>query len=324
MDGLKGKLPGISPQNGASGPVGSHSSSAASSRPADAKTPISGDTENADFPDGVGYTGNVALIMEENPAAVPNFVPVVNHFRSMLGPSWEMVILTRRGWAVPASLALRQHLASGAIKVRFLPPDFDHFPTHASVSLFLAAPWLWTTFARVNRLLMFQPDSILCSKSTAQVDDFLQWDFVGAPVNPAFMDALRPGADQRPNTKGYNGGLCIRNPRMFLDISRSFNFSADLYSGPPEPELPNYLRFEDHWFMYRLQEMPELLAEAKLPPADVAGQFSVETLYYDHPLGYHQPHRWQADRYDEIVEWCPEVGIIHNMEEPDQRWNKGQ
>lgn len=261
--------------------------------------------------------------MEEDPSAVANFVPVVTHFRSMLGPSWEVVILTRRGWTVPASLALRNHLASGAIKVRFLPADFDHFPTHSSVSLFLTAPWLWMTFARVNRLLMFQTDSILCSRSARAVDDFLEWDFIGAPVNPAYMDALQ-GDNARPGTKGYNGGLCVRNPRLFLDISRQFNFSADLHSGPAEPDLPNYLRFEDHWFMYRLQEMPELLAEAKLPSADVAGKFSVETLYYDQPLGYHQPHRWQPDRYSEILDWCPEVGMIFNMEEQDQRWKAPQ
>lgn len=259
--------------------------------------------------------------MEEDPSAVENFVPVVNHFRSMLGPSWEMVILTRRGWTVPPSTALRNHLASGAIKVRFLPPDFDHFPTHSSVSIFLTAPWLWMTFQRVNRLLMFQADSILCSKSTASADDFVEWDFIGAPVKPEYISALK-GDDPRPNTKGYNGGLCIRNPRLFLEISRSFNFSSDLYSGPPELELPNHLRFEDHWFMYKLQEMPELVAEARLPPPEVAGRFSVETLYYDKPLGYHQPHRWQPDRYDEIASWCPEVGMIYKMEEPDQRWKK--
>lgn len=310
INGLK--TSGAASHNGASGSVGSGSSVPSSSNPFQAH--ISGDTENADFPDGVGYTGNVALIMEEDPSAVPNFVPVVTHFRSTLGPSWEMVILTRRGWAVPPSLALRSHLASGAIKVRFLPPEFEHFPTHASVSLFLASPWLWATFARANRLLMFQPDSILCSKATVAVDDFLEWDYIGAPVDPRYVSG------DRPNPRRYNGGLCIRNPRLFLDISRQFNFSADLHSGPIEVDLPLHHRFEDHWFMYRLQEMPELLAQTKLPPDDVAGRFSVETLFYDEPLGYHQPHRWQADRYDEIVKWCPEVGMIYSMEEPDQRW----
>lgn len=246
--------------------------------------------------------------------AISNFASVLVHFRGMLGPNWEVVILTRRGWKIPDSLILRQFLSDGKIKVRFLP-DGVSFPTHPSVSVFLTDPWLWETFEKVNRILMFQADSILCSNSKARVDDFLEWDFVGAPVLPAYVDS------KRPNARSFNGGLSLRNPRIFAEIARTVNFTADLYSGPYK-ELPNNMRFEDHWFMWRIDERPDL--DAKIPPPEVAGQFSVETWYFDHPLGYHQPHRWQAERYGEIVDWCPEVGIIFNQEAPDQRWNSPQ
>lgn len=285
---------------------------------------LSGDIENDNFPDGVGFRGNVALIMEEEPSAVPNFVPVVTHFRNTLDPSWEMVILTRRGWTIPQGSQFRKWLSSGAIKVRFLPPEHDHFPTHPSVSIFLTSTWLWETFQNVNRLFMFQPDSILCSKSNARVDDFVEYDFIGAPINPIYINS-RTGDETHeahPDAQGFNGGLCIRNPRVFLEIARRYNFTADLYSGPPEDKLPNFLRFEDHWFMRKIEDTPEVMAKVKIPPPHIAGQFSVETWYYDEPLGYHQPHRWQPEKYEEIVQWCPEVGIIYNMEAPDQRWGK--
>lgn len=272
---------------------------------------VSGYKEDVDFPGS--FEGNVALLMEEDPTAIPNFASVLLHFRGMLGPHWEVVILTRKGWKVPQSQVLRRLLADGRIKVRFLP-DGVSFPTHPSVSVFLTGRWLWETFEKVNRVLMFQADSILCSNSAARVDDFLEWDFVGAPVLPAFVDSKRPGA------RSFNGGLSIRNPRVFAEIARdpALNFTADLYSGPYE-QLPNNMRFEDHWFMWRIDERPGL--GAKIPPPEVAGQFSVETWYFDRPLGYHQPHRWQAERYAEIVDWCPEVGLIFNQEAPDQRWN---
>lgn len=264
--------------------------------------------------------------MEEDPSAVSNFVSVVTHFRNMLGPQWEVVILTRRGWKIPASRMLRDHLTSGAVKVRFLPKRFDHFPTHSSVSIFLTSPWLWEQFQGVNRLLMFQTDSILCSRSAARVDDFLAWDYLGAPIIPEFIESIKgdPKKGQRPhpNARGYNGGLSLRNPRLFLDIARRFNFTADLYSGPPEDELPNYMRFEDQWFMRKLEDMPALMHRTKLPPPEVAGRFAVETWYFDRPLGYHQPHRWQANRYAEIVAWCPEVGMLWAREAPDPRWGK--
>lgn len=293
------------------------------SQPSQVQVAISGDIENAGFPDAVGFKGNVALIMEENPSAVPNFVPVVTHFRNMLGPAWEMVILTRRGWKIPPSRMLRNLLSSGAIKVRFLPSEFDHFPSHSSVSIFLTAPWLWETFQNVNRLFIFQPDSILCSNSVARVDDFLEWDYIGAPMDPFYVTSRVGDAthEPHPNAQGYNGGLCIRNPRLFLDVARRYNFTEDLHSAP-EHTLPNHLRFEDHWFVRKIEETPELMEKVKLPPPHIAGAFSVETWFWERPLGYHQPHRWQPKRYDEIVEWCPEVGMIYNMEAPDQRWGK--
>ncbi|KAJ0114756.1 hypothetical protein J7T55_004497 [Diaporthe amygdali] len=272
---------------------------------------VSGFNEDVDFPGSFG--GNVALLMEEDPMAISNFASVLLHFRSMLGSSWEVVILTRRGWKIPESLILRQLLSDGKIKVRFLPDEVS-FPSHPSVSIFLTDPWLWETFEKVNRVLMFQADSIICSNSKASVDDFLEWDFIGAPVLPAYVDSTRP------NPRSFNGGLSIRNPRIFAEIARdpNLNFTQDLHSGPYD-KLPNNMRFEDHWFMWRIDERPDL--NAQIPSPEVAGQFSVETWYFDHPLGYHQPHRWQAERYSEIVEWCPEVGLIYNQEAPDQRWN---
>lgn len=286
------------------------------------EVPFLGNIENGDFPGAAGYEGNIALILEENPSSVPNFVSVVTHFRSMLDSSWVMVVLTRRDWTVPSSLVFRRYLISGAIKVRFLPPEFDHFPDHASVSLFLTSPWLWETFETVNRLLMFQPDSILCSKANVSVDDFLEWDFIGAPMHPASINS-RTGNDTHephPDAQGFNGGLSIRNPRLFRDIARMYDFTADLHSGPPYDELASFMRLEDHWFMRKLEDTPELMDEARLPSPNIAGRFSVEDWFWEQPLGYHQPHRWQSDRYDEIVGWCPEVGMIYYMEGPDLRW----
>ncbi|CAN8103642.1 unnamed protein product [Discula destructiva] len=304
--------------------TGTSAPGAAEGLPGAARELLSGDHEDADFPKAAGFTGNVALIMEEEPTAIHNFAPVVTHFRNTLDPSWQMVILTRRGWSIPQSLMLRNQLASGSIKVRFLPPEFDHFPSHSSVSIFLTSPWLWEQFENVNRLFMFQPDSILCANANATVDDFLEWDYIGAPMASEWIDSRKGDEthEAHPDAQGFNGGLCMRNPRLFLELARRYDFKADLYSGPAEFTLRNYMRFEDHWFMRKLEETPELMAKTKLPPPHVAGQFSVETWFWERPLGYHQPHRWQPERYDEIAEWCPEVGMIYSMEMPDGRWGK--
>ena len=48
----------------------------------------------------------------------------------------------------------------------------------------------------------------------------------------------------------------------------------------------NDVSFEDQWFYSRLKERGANL------PSEVARTFAVETIYYERPLGYHQPQRW--------------------------------
>ncbi|KAK2779129.1 hypothetical protein CKAH01_11388 [Colletotrichum kahawae] len=232
------------------------------------------------FPEHMFRNSNVAVITETHSANVPMLVPIMLHFASSLGPKWPVVLLTlQENWKMPESMQFRQLVEAKRIIILYLPPG-TAFPDHKSVTYFMVRPWLWELFAPANRILMFQVDSILCSQSTSKVDDFLEWDFIGAPI------AKRYG-------KGYNGGLSIRNPRLFLDIIRE------------QQKNPVRLNVEDQWFFERLQAR-----NARLPTEDQAKHFAVETVFYETPLGYHQPKRFLPQRMDEIRAWCPEVDMI--------------
>ncbi|KAI1355616.1 hypothetical protein F5Y01DRAFT_269259 [Xylaria sp. FL0043] len=56
----------------------------------------------------------------------------------------------------------------------------------------------------------------------------------------------------------------------------------------------------------------ELGIRVNLPDADTAGLFAVETVWVEgaRPLGFHQPRRWQGEHMEEIMAYCPEVGMI--------------
>lgn len=219
-----------------------------------------------------------AVIIESD--IVPNLVPLMLHFATILGPTWGMILFTMQDrWVEPLSPAFQRFLADGRIEVRFLPPDTD-LTSSSAVSQFLTAPWLWEQLVAAQRILLFQSDSILCSKSEARVEDYFAYDLVGAPILSTY------GA-------GYNGGLSIRNPRLFLQVIRETDF---LSSGQ---------KFEDQFFYDELRKRG-----ANLPAEDVAKTFSVETVYYETPLGYHQPQRWQAQHMPAIEEWCPEVKML--------------
>jgi hypothetical protein len=71
-------------------------------------------------------------------------------------------------------------------------------------------------------VLIFQSDSILCANAPKSVDDFLEWDFVGAPIVPVL------GA-------GYNGGLSLRKVSSTMRVVEMFDWKEDPI-------------FEDQWY----------------------------------------------------------------------------
>lgn len=238
------------------------------------------------------HTDRVAVTMETRPLA--NLIPVILHFHSVLGPAWPIVLYTTATTftnLTSTSAAFARAVDAGRVEIRHLPASAA-LDSHRAVSLFLTDPWLWRDVAPYQHVLLFQADSILCANSAQKVDDFLGWDLVGAPIDAAFG-------------RGYNGGLSLRNRARTLDVVLRYSFADDSSA----EDAPGHFQFEDQWLYTRMAET--MGGEgARLPPEDVARSFAVETIWQDRPLGFHQPSRWQKDRMPEIMEYCPEVGMI--------------
>ncbi|KAJ9133328.1 hypothetical protein NKR23_g10832 [Pleurostoma richardsiae] len=231
--------------------------------------------------DALANAGPVAVIIETD--MIPNLIPLMLHFATVLGPTWKVILFTlQERWEEPSAPAFRRAVAAGTFEIRFLPQETT-LKDSGSVSRFLAKPWLWEQLKSAHRVLLFQSDSIICSKATTTVEDFFEYDFLGAPIAPRYGE-------------GYNGGLSLRNPKLFLRITQESDFE---HSGA---------EFEDQWFYREAKAREE--QGVKLPGEDIAKTFSVETIYYETPLGYHQPARWQADRMGDIEDWCPEVKML--------------
>ena len=149
---------------------------------------------------------------------------------------------------------------------------------------------------------MFQADSIVCTNANIRVDDFVEYDFVGAPIDV-------PNDPPNGHGEGYNGGFSLRNRSMILDIVNTFSWQAEKDAGeisqaPCVTQEP-CLKFEDQWFYHKMKDMPE----ARLPTQEVASTFAVETVWFDTPLGYHQVERWNSDKMDKVAQWCPEYAL---------------
>lgn len=140
---------------------------------------------------------------------------------------------------------------------------------------------------------MFQADTIICANSELRVDDFLEYDFIGAPIDLRLEDG-----------EGFNGGFSLRNRSMMLDIATNHSWLSDRNKADIR-----WTRSEDRWFYRKMGELPLRLdgtLGAHLPDVEVARTFSVESMWHESPLSYHRVEEWHADRMDRVDEWCPE------------------
>lgn len=244
----------------------------------------------------------VATIIEDR--ALDNLMPIILHFASVLGPEWPIVLFTSID-VNPISAAIRRLMNQDRLFIKQLPNSV-HFSDHASVSAFLTKPWLWHQLAPADHVLLFQADSMICGNSPQSIEDFLQYDLIGAPI-----DTTRFG-------EGYNGGLSLRNRNRILDIIYASNFDNETHVDDNIVANVN-VDFEDQWFYKKMMELAvkpspsgdgSTLPGANLPSQEIAMKFAVETISYEWPLGYHQPARFQPGRMEQIERWCPEVRMV--------------
>jgi hypothetical protein len=219
----------------------------------------------------------VATIVETR--ARSNLVPLILHFANVLGPTWPIHVVGSKEneHLFNSSAVFQRHVAAGQITLTQLDPS-KTFANSRDVSAFLASNGdFWQSLAPADHVLLFQADSILCSNSPRRIDDFLVYDFIGAPISSQYGS-------------GFNGGLSLRNRMRMLEIIQSTRWDGE---------------FEDQWFYKRLEAI-----NATLPTKEVAGQFAVETIFAESPLGLHQVRRWHSgDHLARLIEWCPEVQL---------------
>ncbi|TVY31361.1 hypothetical protein LSUB1_G008955, partial [Lachnellula subtilissima] len=126
-------------------------------------------------------TDKVAVIIESRFRT--NLIPLILHFGSVLGDSWPIIILTSAESVsqFSASSALAQYVQNGIVQVRVLPQDLMLTDSDA-MNHFLTQAWLWENLSPAEHVLLFQSDSMLCANAARSVNDYFEYDFVGAPI----------------------------------------------------------------------------------------------------------------------------------------------
>ncbi|KAK7751303.1 hypothetical protein SLS62_006709 [Diatrype stigma] len=172
----------------------------------------------------------VGLLIENR--AFPFLAPLMLHFISVVPPDWRFRFMgsPESVASINASVAIRQQVAAGKLDLTYIPRNMST-ASQELISRFLTNRWLYETVLQpAEWLLVFQTDSILCANSRQNLNDFLEYDWVGAPWNPS-------------GRFGGNGGLSLRRVSAIVDILRD-----QVRADDSEPE--------DVWLTERLGHRP--------------------------------------------------------------------
>lgn len=125
-----------------------------------------------------------------------------------------------------------------------------------------------------ENILIFQMDTCLCSNSKYKIEDFLMYDYVGAPW-----------IDKRFVNKVGNGGLSLRKKSKILRHIEKYPYD------PKEPE--------DKYF-----SNSNILI---FPSVEKASYFATEHLFNPYSIGLHKPYELLNNKKKEIIRiTCPE------------------
>jgi hypothetical protein len=138
-----------------------------------------------------------------------------------------------------------------------------------------------------DKVLFFQIDSIMCSNSPHKITDYLQYDYIGAPWD------IKSCCGTKEAPVG-NGGFSLRNRIKTIQLLQMIQWDEN------KDTLP-----EDLWYAINLRRY----LNASIAPIDIAKTFSVESIFYSHPMAVHKLLLSYKDRR-RLYQTCPEARLV--------------
>ncbi|KAL8833359.1 MAG: hypothetical protein Q9170_004312 [Blastenia crenularia] len=240
----------------------------------------------------------LAMLVEVNPFG--HLTALLLHMIAVVPFEWKFVFVgSKESIArVKKSLPIQEYHNSGKLLLREVPAGFDAKDNEGMHRMLTHMRFYEEVVDPAEWFLLFRSDTILCAQSNHSLNDWLEYDWVGAPWR----------LDDR---FGGNGALSLRRVSGVKQILR---FQTRLNDSDPS----------DRWLSMRMG----LLPDARMAPASKEAEFSVENVWHDKPMGYRvdtilPDSVWgDRDRRKQIYDYCPEVKIIHEMKLERQRCQK--
>jgi hypothetical protein len=162
--------------------------------------------------------------------------------------------------------------------------------TEMGVSVFWASPEAWK-LAKAEKVLIAQPDAVVCSSPPVKLENFIQYDYVGAPwsfSNRIFMSSILRLLIYGP-IQGGNGGFSLRSRSKMIEALEKFQWRGEN---------------EDIHFVQCLERMEGV----RLAPFHVAKSFAVEAIFYKTPWAVHKINaHLKGEELKFLLKACPDM-----------------
>jgi hypothetical protein len=166
--------------------------------------------------------------------------------------------------------------------------------TIQSYSELLTSIDFWNSI-KSEHVLIFQTDSTTCKNSSFKIDDFMKYDFIGAPTTHIINNFIHfyflPKGYYVNYRNFMNGGLSFRKKSKMIEVLQKYPWDGKMT--------------EDVWICMGLSKIG-----GNLPTREESRKFSFEAEKLDSiPWGLHKPRK-EINKLNMI---CPEVKNIPTM-----------
>jgi hypothetical protein len=218
----------------------------------------------------------VAVIIEPRQHKALEYV--VKNVRTHL-PSWPIQVFHGTKNEQFAKDCLK-----GIANVQFVNTGKDNFNSGTEYSQYMLGEEFWNR-VKGEHVLIFQTDSIILNQSPRRIEEFLEYDYIGAPW-------------KWDNTVGC-GGFSLRKKSSSLEA---------LHTSPPSRDAA-----EDTYFRNFFRDSPK----HSLAPLDAALKFCVGSMYSQRPFSVHKC--WGHDgltneELDKLTRDHPEVQTLIDLQ----------
>jgi hypothetical protein len=187
-----------------------------------------------------------------------------------------------------------------------------------------------------EKVLLFEVDSALCDHSAHHIDEFLKFDYIGAPWIPKITHGCRIYQSKEIQTLKYvvdeedvlslrefekrglkeifisagpqigNSGLSLRSRKKMFQILSEYM-----------PKSPHYWDRSNDMYLACIVAYPE--NDLKVPSIAEAMRFSTESIFYKGSLGFHKSWDYFFDEKEDVLQsFCPDYSKIKKLYQTDR------